>query len=65
MGAAASFDSAASWSEKGVAERVTGLGKAFGGYGQSIEENALNLGGSRGILPDGTCGWKSVGFQRF
>ena len=42
MGAAASVDSAASWSEKDVAERVTGLGKAFEGYSQSIEENALD-----------------------
>ena len=42
MGAAASVDSAASWSEKDVAERVARLGKAFEGYSQSIEENALN-----------------------
>ena len=32
MGAAASVDSAASWSEKDVAERVARLGKAFEGY---------------------------------
>ena len=42
MGAAASVDSAASWSEKDVAERVARLGKAFEGYSQSIEENALD-----------------------
>ena len=42
MGAAASVDSAASWSKKDVAERVARLGKAFEGYSQSIEENALD-----------------------
>ena len=42
MGAAASVDSAASWSEKDVAERVSRLGQAFEGYSQSIEKNALD-----------------------
>ena len=42
MGATASVDSAASWSEKDVAEHVARLGKAFEGYSQSIEENALD-----------------------
>ena len=42
MGAAASVDSAASWSEKDVAERVARLGQAFEGYSQSIEKNALD-----------------------
>ena len=42
MGASASVDSAALWSEKDVSEHVCGLGKAFEGYSQSIEENALD-----------------------
>ena len=42
MGAAASVDSAASWSEKDVAERVARLGEAFEGYSQFIEKNALD-----------------------
>ena len=42
MGSAASVDSAALWSEKDVAERVALLGKAFEGYSQSIEDNALD-----------------------
>ena len=42
MGSAASVDSAALWSEKDVAERVARLGKAFEGYSQPIEENALD-----------------------
>ena len=42
MGAAASVDSAASWSKKDVAERVAMLGQAFEGYSQFIEKNALD-----------------------
>ena len=42
MGAAASVDGAASWSEKEVASHVTSLGEAFEEYGMSIEKNALD-----------------------